>query len=464
MVDRILPTPESVRVQRHAGVQPDVGGEMRAQRLLAAAAALNEAVSVEDVADVILGAGLAATGGDAASLAVVREGADGAAELETVRIAGYTADVVARYQRYPVTRGRPVSDAVLERTPVLIASSDEWMARYPEVARQIASYGYTAFAAVPVLAHGRVLAGLSFSFREPQAFDEATRTFLATLGEQCALEGERARLFEAADRARREAEEARARAEEAYLRADRANRAKMEFLRTMSHELRTPLNAIGGYAELLELGVHGPITAAQADALERLQKSQRHLLGLINQLLAYARVESQAVTYEPADIPIDEALRGVEALVAPQLRAKGLTYRYDGCDPEVRVRADGEKLRQVVINLLSNAIKFTDDRDGTPGCVALACEALPDADVVFVRVRDTGVGIAAEKLAAIFEPFVQLDPSHTRTTQGVGLGLTISRELARGMGGELTVESTPGVGSIFTLTLPRAAGAPATDG
>jgi signal transduction histidine kinase len=151
------------------------------------------------------------------------------------------------------------------------------------------------------------------------------------------------------------------------------------------------------------------------------------------------------------EIAITEALAHSDALVAPQLAAKGLHFRYEGCDPDVRVRADGEKLQQIVLNLLSNAVKFT-DRGGT---VTLSCEALDD--VVQIRVRDSGRGIVEEKLASIFEPFVQADPSHTRTHQGVGLGLSISRTLAVAMLGTLDVESTGvGAGTTFLLTLPRA--------
>jgi signal transduction histidine kinase len=242
---------------------------------------------------------------------------------------------------------------------------------------------------------------------------------------------------------------------------------KGEFLATMSHELRTPLNAIGGYADLLGMGLYGPITAEQQGALERVQKSQRALLALINEVLNYARLESGAVAYDLTDVVVADALGAAEVLVAPQLQAKGLAYTSVGCDrgPDgrpVSVRADRDKLQQVLLNLLSNAVKFTDavhPRDGRPGHVEVSCAAgAPDAPepAVHIHVRDTGIGIPADKLAAVFEPFVQVDQRLTRPHEGTGLGLAISRDLARGMGGDLTAESTPGVGSAFTLTLPRA--------
>jgi signal transduction histidine kinase len=219
----------------------------------------------------------------------------------------------------------------------------------------------------------------------------------------------------------------------------------------MSHELRTPLNAIGGYAELLALGIYGPLTAAQEDALARIARSQAHLLGLINDVLNFAKIDAGQVRYDVEELPADETLAPLEALVAPQVRAKSLALGYRPCDPALTLRADREKLRQIVLNLLGNAIKFTPEG----GAVTLECDA--DADEVRVRVRDTGVGIAPDRLAHIFEPFVQGDRALNRPNDGVGLGLAISRDLARGMGGDLTVESAPGAGSTFTLRLPRRA-------
>ncbi|HLM68544.1 MAG TPA: ATP-binding protein, partial [Longimicrobium sp.] len=244
--------------------------------------------------------------------------------------------------------------------------------------------------------------------------------------------------------------EARAAAERAQAAAEAANRAKGEFLAVMSHELRTPLNAIGGYAELLELGIRGPVTDAQRADLGRIQASQKHLLGLINQVLNYTRVDAGAVRYDVAHVPLADALVAAEALVVPQAHARGLTLTIGDCPPGLVARADPDKLQQVLLNLLTNAVKFTE----AGGELRVAC-AEREAQVA-ISVADTGVGIAAEKLASIFEPFVQVDQGLTRPHEGVGLGLAISRELARGMGGDLTAESAPGVGSTFTLTLPRA--------
>jgi signal transduction histidine kinase len=218
----------------------------------------------------------------------------------------------------------------------------------------------------------------------------------------------------------------------------------------MSHELRTPLNAIGGHAELLEMGIHGPLTEAQRDAIDRIQRGQRILLGLINQVLNYARIETGTVRFELTTVPLDQTIRATEAMMVPQLRKKGIHYEYAGCSADVCVTADADKLQQILLNLLSNAVKFT-ERDGQVRVVVGTA-----GNETHVSVGDSGIGIPADKLASIFDPFVQVDPNYTRRRDGIGLGLAISRDLARGMGGDLTVVSTEGAGSTFTLKLPTA--------
>ena len=248
---------------------------------------------------------------------------------------------------------------------------------------------------------------------------------------------------------------ARAEADAARVAAEHANDVKAQFLAAMSHELRTPLNAIGGYVDLLELGIRGPVTESQREDLDRIRRNQRHLLGLINNVLNFAKIEAGHVEYHLTDTRLHDILSGMFSLVAPQVRARGLEYEYRDCGPSVVVRADVEKVQQILLNLLSNAIKFTEPG----GHVRLECTWTDT--MASVRVVDTGLGIPSTKLDAIFEPFVQVDQAFTREGQGTGLGLSISRDLARAMGGDITVESVLGEGAVFTLSLPRviAAGA-----
>lgn len=239
--------------------------------------------------------------------------------------------------------------------------------------------------------------------------------------------------------------------EEARSVADIANQAKSEFLATMSHELRTPLNAIGGYVELLAMGIQGPVNDKQRFALTRIDRSQRHLLGLINDILNLSRIEAGRVDYVMCDVPLREALADVSPMIEPQFAAKGIAYEERDADRWPAVRADREKLQQILLNLLSNALKFTE----SGGRVWIDAAESAEAGQVNVSVSDTGRGIPAGKIESIFEPFTQVDGSHSRMGEGTGLGLAISRDLARGMGGDISAESTLGEGSTFTLSLDR---------
>ena len=702
----------------------------RARRVQRLTAQLNEAVGRAQIADVILEGGLAAVGADAGSLALVHSDAEGRPErFEIIRTRGYGAEVAERYRTFAVEPGKPLSEAALRRQTVAIGTPAEWSRVFPTAPEDLEKLGYQAFVAVPASVGERTLAALSFSFREPQEFDDATRTFLSTLSEQCALALERARLHEvelhqaewhaalletiqdafvaldselrytyvnpraealldrrAAELLGRRMEEAFPRAtespvyeavlralstgvgsqvegfspvigrwveariypapagvslvfqditerrraqdasdllaeasqllsasldyeetlravadaavprlgdwcavdvvedpaalewppriqrlavvhrdpaklaladeltrryptdwaaetgfanvlrtgtpffipevtdemlvagarddehlallralrfssfmavplnargltvgaltlcmteskrhydardlelvqdlasraavaidnarlfrdaERARAEAESANRSKSEFLATMSHELRTPLNAIDGYAELIELGVHGPVTPAQAEALLRIRRSQKHLLGLINEVLNYARLETGAVHYDLSVVDVAAAIGEVESLVLPQVRARSLVLETE-VGP-LTAFADGEKLRQILVNLLSNAIKFTDPG----GRIGVRSRSLGAR--VEIEVSDSGIGIAPDKLDAIFEPFVQVGRALNNPSEGTGLGLAISRDLARAMNGDLTVRSAPGEGSTFTLVLP----------
>jgi PAS domain S-box-containing protein len=230
--------------------------------------------------------------------------------------------------------------------------------------------------------------------------------------------------------------------------AQTANRVKSEFLAAMSHELRTPLNAIGGYAQLIQLGLSGPVTEAQLQQLDRVQKSQQHLLSVINDILNYSRIEAGKVTYDIQSFPIHEAVDAVAQIIEPLANAQGLSLRTGACAPDLIARADRGKVEQILINVLSNAVKFTD-----AGSIEVTCGGA--AEKVSVSIRDTGLGISPEHIDTIFEPFSQVGRTLASPKEGTGLGLSISRDLALAMDGGLSVESHEGKGSTFILTLPR---------
>jgi PAS domain S-box-containing protein len=234
--------------------------------------------------------------------------------------------------------------------------------------------------------------------------------------------------------------------------AQDANQAKSAFLASMSHELRTPLNAIGGYVQLIEMGIHGPVTPAQSEALAKVARSQRHLLRLINEVLNLAKIEAGSINYDARPIVLRDVVNAVFPMVEPELQTRVLRSEID-VSPELVAFADRDKTEQILLNLLSNAVKFTN----AEGCIRIvAGDASGSPSRVWLQVEDTGVGIPPDKLGQVFDPFVQVDVSAARRAQGTGLGLAISRDLALGMRGQLSVESVLGKGSKFRLTLPAA--------
>jgi signal transduction histidine kinase len=247
------------------------------------------------------------------------------------------------------------------------------------------------------------------------------------------------------------AERNRAEAEVARHASEEASRTKSKMLATLSHEMRTPLNAIAGYTQLLGAGVRGPVTPAQLEDLQRIRQSQLHLTSVVNSVLRHAKLENAMLGTDLETVPVADVCAAVESLVMPQMREKGLTFAFTSNAPDLFARADPVKLRQILLNLLSNAVKFTPEG----GHVSVTCDAGEQAGTVAVCVADTGVGIAGVLLEKVFEPFVQVG-APVSPDEGVGLGLWISRDLARAMGGELSVRSELDQGSVFILTLPAA--------
>lgn len=410
--------------------------EERAAALQKTTAALASALTLDRVADVIVSEGLCTIGAHAGSVCLVSE----EGMLHIIASAGYKPEFIAGFTHFSVEQDFPLSHAIKQATPVVLRTVEERDAKYPHLVESRRAVGAGAAAAIPMIIDGKVVGGLGFNFSIGRIIDDDDVNFMTTLAHQCAQGIERARLYEAERNARALAEE--------------ANKAKSDFLTTMSHELRTPLNAIGGYADLIQAGIRGPVTQDQILDLERIKRSQRHLLSLINDVLNFAKLQAGIVHVAEAEFDIDNIASQVEELVMPQILERRLSYRFVTSMQQCTCRGDPEKVEQILLNLLSNAVKFTEPG----GAITVSVECTPAS--VIVNVSDTGSGISPDKLDVVFEPFVQLNRTKSRANEGTGLGLAISRDLARAMGGDLDVVSEPGRGSTFSLRLPRAVSPP----
>lgn len=303
--------------------------------------------------------------------------------------------------------------------------------------------GFGGVLVVPLVVRSTVLGAITFVTRDGDAPFTPDEIGLASeIADLCALALDNSRLY-------REARELRAM-------ADAANRAKSTFLGNTSHELMTPLNAIGGYVTLIEMGLRGPVTADQLADLDRIRHNQQHLVTLISEILTFVKSESGRLEYHLAEVPVRAALLDVVSMLENAADERRLRLSQDARDEHLTVWADAGRVRQILLNLVMNAIKYA--KADTDGVITISTSVT--SDVVAIHVSDEGPGIPAENLSGIFDPFVQLPSGLADRRGGVGLGLSISRELARGMNGDLTVESTVGAGSRFTLTLPRAAREP----
>jgi signal transduction histidine kinase len=299
-------------------------------------------------------------------------------------------------------------------------------ARHLELMRALQ---FNSIMAVPIVARGRVLGNLTLCMTESgRQYTESDLALAEDLGRRAGIAIDNARLLRD---------------------AEAANATKTEFLRTISHELRQPLNATVSFLQLWELGLRGPLTPEQRDDLERVQRNQRHLMSLIEDLLSFTRLEAGRLEIERTRVVMDDALLSLEAMIAPQMSAKGLRFTYQPADPSLVALADRDRMVQICLNLLTNAMR------ATPRGGRVQMECLASGETISVIVADTGVGIPADKLESIFSPFTQLGRALNQPKEGAGLGLAISRGLAEAMGGTLTATSAAGIGSTFVLELPR---------
>lgn len=343
-------------------------------------------------------------------------------------------------RRYPARTGpgTSIGEVVASGQPVLLADLDE--AELREAARDqdhfhmLRELGLRSAMIVPMVARDEVVGVLTLAAAESgRRYGPGDLDVVVELAGRAALAVDNARLLEAERRARREAEE--------------ASQAKSDFLAVVSHELRTPLNAIIGYEDLLENGISGPVTRKQEEQLGRIRRSAEHLLSLIDELIALSRLEGGRLPLEWTEVDAGELLEEAARLVQPEAEEAGLLFRVETPDEDVVLETDRGRLRQVLLNLLSNAVKYT-----TEGAVVVSFERV-DGDVLF-HVRDTGPGIEEEDRERIFEPFTRVRAAEGHRRDGSGLGLAVARRFARAMGGELSVESEPGEGSVFSIRIP----------
>ena len=397
-------------------------------------AALSSTLSEEQVGAVVLREALPAFGATAGDVVLLDD------DDRTFRVLcwmGYPEHLIRSWMRYPVDAGTPGGDVVVTGAPIFLDSFAVWEQHYPRVAPIIGQVHLAAYAGLPLVFGGRLRGVVSFNFPENRSFLPEERDMLLAFAAQCAQALERARLFSAEQRARMEAES--------------AMRAKADFLAVMSHELRTPLTSILGYQELLADGISGPVTELQRQHLSRIEASALHLLGLIDELLTFSRLEAGRETVKLEVVRIASVLEAAAAFVAPLAAAKSLPIIVEPLpalpDGELSTTTDCVKLRQVLVNLLSNAIKFTER-----GRVTLSARI--DGGHLVIDVRDTGIGIAPEHLEHIFEPFRQVEQHSTRRAGGTGLGLSVSRQLLGLLGGTLSIDSSLGEGSVLHIRLP----------
>jgi signal transduction histidine kinase len=356
--------------------------------------------------------------------------------LTLVHAIGIPADVAAVLTDLWLDASVPLAEVARTGEPVFLRSESD-LRHYPEWGDAIVRAGSLAAAAVPVWANGHLRGVLGLTWKTPHAFDEDERAFVLTLGVMCAQAIMRGRLRVA----EREARES----------AEHANRAKTQFLRTMSHELRTPMTAVVGYTQLLADEDSGPMSQLQRDHLRRVRRSSEHLLSLIEELLRFARLDAGEEKVQVERVLAAEVMEEALDIVRPIAEEKGVRIRADVPDEPIELYTDRLKLRQILLNLVANAVKYTDAGEVL---LIVRIAGLGAELRIFFEVTDSGRGIAAADQRRVFEAFWRADQTLT-SNQGTGLGLSVARQFARLLGGDVVIaRSELGHGSTFIASLP----------
>ena len=404
----------------------------RTSRLHGLTAALSESVTLDAVARVVVQQGRVAVGATSGEVTLL---ADEGRSFRTLYADGGGAQ---HNSAAPVEAGLCATDAVQSRQPVFVSSFEEWQERYPKSASLAADGGYVSSATVPLLVENVAIGVLAFYFTAPVNFDEEYRALMVSVAQDCAQALDRARLYESAQQARAEAEE--------------ANRLKDEFVSIVSHELRSPLNAILGWTAMLQRGKMDPALAERA--LQSVHDNATRQARLIDELLDFSRVASGRLALVREDIDIRDLLGGIVESLIPETVAKGVRLELVPV-PSVLIIGDLRRLEQVFFNLLGNALKFTPQGGRITVVVTL------HNGTVEVRVTDTGTGIDPEFLPFVFDRFRQGETAMSREHGGLGLGLSIARQLVEAHQGSITVTSAgKGQGATFIVTLPMSSSRP----
>jgi signal transduction histidine kinase len=404
----------------------------RGDRLQALTAALSSSATPIDVASAVIEHTTAMFG--AVGTVITRLTRNGHS-LEILGARAIPEHIRNAWAVFPVESDAPLAEVVRTGDTIVIESPEEWSARYPHLAGMLEESGQHSLIAVPLVIESRNIGSMGVAFGRARRFTRDDHNVVSIIAQHCAQALERARLLEAEQLARQALES--------------SDREKAELLASVSHDLRTPLNAIGGYVQLLQMGIRGELTEGQERDLDRIAGNQRHLLHLVEELLRFSKETASPQPRELKRVPVTDALRAALDSVAPQAAAKQIELTIVPVDG-LAVEGDPARIHQVLMNILANAVKFTPPG----GRVTLSADA-PAADTACLRVSDSGPGIPSEMHGRIFEPFSQLE-GRPAGSDGVGLGLAISRTLARASGGDITVESVPGDGATFVVSLPRA--------